>query len=57
MRRIPVIPTIVVLLAVATMIGLGVWQLERLQWKEALLAHYRQALTMSAAVASLGWRG
>ncbi len=29
--RLPVIPTIVVLLAVGTMIGLGVWQLQRLQ--------------------------
>lgn len=40
MRRMPVIPTIVVGLAVAAMIALGIWQLERLHWKEALLAEY-----------------
>lgn len=39
MRRIPVLPTIVVALAVALMIGLGVWQLAiRLPQKEAQLA-------------------
>ena len=42
-RRLPVIPTIVVLLAVAIMIALGVWQLQRAQWKDRLLAQYRQA--------------
>lgn len=36
--RLPLIPTIVVGLAVAAMIGLGVWQLERRAGKEALLA-------------------
>ncbi|KPL68161.1 threonine synthase [Erythrobacter sp. SG61-1L] len=47
-RRIPIFATIVVLLAVATMVGLGIWQLQRASWKESLLAHYRQALTMSS---------
>lgn len=42
-RRLPIIPTIVVLLAVAVMIGLGVWQLQRAQWKDRLLAQYRHA--------------
>jgi cytochrome oxidase assembly protein ShyY1 len=42
-RRLPIIPTIVVLFAVATMIGLGVWQLQRAQWKDRLLAQYSQA--------------
>jgi cytochrome oxidase assembly protein ShyY1 len=42
-RRLPIIPTIIVLAAVATMIGLGVWQLQRARWKEALLARYAQA--------------
>jgi surfeit locus 1 family protein len=37
-RRIPIVPTLVVLAAVATMIGLGVWQLQRRAWKEALIA-------------------
>lgn len=40
MRRIPLLPTIVVALAVAAMIGLGVWQLRRAEWKEALIARY-----------------
>ena len=38
MRRVPVLPTLLVLGAVAIMIGLGVWQLHRLRWKEELLA-------------------
>jgi len=42
-RRLPIIPTIVVLFAVATMIGLGVWQLQRAQWKDRLLTQYSQA--------------
>ena len=31
-RRLPLIPTIVVAAAVAVMIGLGVWQLQRAEW-------------------------
>ena len=42
-RRLPLIPTLVVLAAVAIMIGLGVWQLQRAQWKESLLAQYAKA--------------
>ena len=42
-RRLPLIPTILVGLAVAVMIGLGTWQLERREEKEALLATYRAA--------------
>jgi cytochrome oxidase assembly protein ShyY1 len=42
-RRLPVIPTIVVLAAVALMIGLGIWQLQRAKWKEGLLAQYAAA--------------
>jgi cytochrome oxidase assembly protein ShyY1 len=45
-RRLPVIPTIVVLLAAAIMIGLGIWQLHRAQWKDRLLAQYSQAETL-----------
>ncbi|MBN2973795.1 SURF1 family protein [Roseomonas aeriglobus] len=37
MKRWPLIPTIVVGLAIAAMIGLGVWQLARKQEKEAAL--------------------
>jgi surfeit locus 1 family protein len=43
MKRLPIIPTIVVLAAVALMVGLGVWQLQRAKWKESLLAKYAQA--------------
>lgn len=40
MKRIPVLPTIVVALACVAMIGLGIWQLQRLSWKEAMLRQY-----------------
>jgi len=43
MRRLPIVATLVVLLAVGTMIGLGVWQLHRAEWKEALLYRYHAA--------------
>jgi cytochrome oxidase assembly protein ShyY1 len=39
-KRIPVLPTILVVLACAAMIGLGIWQLQRLHWKEGLLVRY-----------------
>ena len=42
-RRIPIIPTVIVAAAVARMIGLGIWQLQRAKWKEGLLARYQQA--------------
>ena len=48
MRRLPVIPTLVVAVAVAVMIGLGVWQLQRAAWKERLLAEYAAAAAMPA---------
>ncbi|WP_281179982.1 SURF1 family protein [Croceicoccus bisphenolivorans] len=51
LSRIPLIATIIVLAAVATMIGLGIWQLQRLQWKEALLARYETALASEDSVA------
>jgi surfeit locus 1 family protein len=43
LRRLPLVPTIVVAAAVAVMIGLGVWQLKRAQWKESLLERYASA--------------
>lgn len=42
-RKLPLIPTILVGLAVAVMIGLGIWQIERRGEKEALLDTYRSA--------------
>ncbi|PTR09806.1 MULTISPECIES: SURF1 family protein [unclassified Novosphingobium] len=50
MRRIPVLPTCIVLLAVAMMIGLGFWQLQRKVQKEALLARFAAALVNPALV-------
>ena len=41
-RRLPIIPTSLVLAAVA-MIGLGFWQLQRARWKDGLIARYAQA--------------
>jgi surfeit locus 1 family protein len=42
-RRFPIIPTIIVVAAVAVMIALGIWQLQRAKWKEGLLTRYSQA--------------
>ena len=38
MKRLPLLPTLIVALAVPMMIALGVWQLQRAEWKEGLLA-------------------
>ena len=40
MRRPPLLATALVVLAVAAMIGLGVWQIRRAAWKTALVASY-----------------
>jgi surfeit locus 1 family protein len=42
-RRIPVLPTLIVLAAIAVMVRLGFWQLDRLHQKEALLGQYESA--------------
>ena len=49
--KLPLVPTMLVGLAVAAMIGLGLWQLERRQEKEALLASYAAA----ANLPPIGW--
>ena len=49
-RRVPIIATIIVLAAVATMIALGLWQLGRKAEKEALIARYEAALGDSTVV-------
>lgn len=49
-KRVPVIPTLLVLLAVGVMIRLGFWQLDRMHQKEALLARYVAAQSMSSDV-------
>jgi surfeit locus 1 family protein len=50
-HKLPIVPTILVALAVATMIGLGFWQLERRKEKDALLATYAAA----ANKPPIGW--
>jgi len=41
MRRLPIVPTLIVTAALAAMIALGIWQLRRAEWKDGLLASYR----------------
>ena len=43
MKRIPIFPTALVAICVAAMIALGVWQLQRAKWKDALVARYAAA--------------
>lgn len=50
-RKLPLVPTILVGLAVLVMIGLGIWQLDRRKEKEALLATYAAA----ADLPPIGW--
>ena len=45
-RRLPVLPTILVLAAVATMIGLGIWQIGRAQEKDARTATLAERMTL-----------
>jgi surfeit locus 1 family protein len=53
-RRLPLIPTLMVLVAVAIMIRLGFWQISRLHEKEALLTRYGASVHELAPVA---WPG
>ncbi len=46
--RFPILPTLVVAAAVATMIALGIWQLQRADEKARIIAGYTQAQTMPA---------
>ncbi|MEQ1496749.1 MAG: SURF1 family cytochrome oxidase biogenesis protein [Novosphingobium sp.] len=50
LNRLPLIPTLVVLAAVALMVRLGFWQIDRMHEKDALLERYRAASAMSAEV-------
>ncbi|TCD04944.1 SURF1 family protein [Erythrobacteraceae bacterium CFH 75059] len=45
LRQVPLVPTVLVVVAVAVMIALGVWQLGRAEEKRALIAQYRAAVT------------
>lgn len=44
--RLPVVPTLMVAAMVPVMIGLGIWQLHRAEWKESLLADLSVAPTL-----------
>ena len=48
MRRLPLFPTLLVAAAIAVMIGLGIWQLQRAGEKERLLAQYARAAALPA---------
>lgn len=48
MKRLPILPTLIVAGAVTVMIALGIWQLRRAEWKDRLLADYSVAATMPA---------
>jgi cytochrome oxidase assembly protein ShyY1 len=48
MRRVPIFASLVVLLAVLTMVGLGFWQIRRAHWKEGLLVRYQAGAQASA---------
>lgn len=41
MMRLPFLPTLIVGAAIATMIALGIWQLQRAEWKDGLIAQLR----------------
>lgn len=45
-RRPPIVASLIVAAAVAVMLSLGAWQLQRAHWKEGLLAQYRHAETL-----------
>ncbi len=47
-RKLPLIPTIIVLAAVAAMVALGFWQLQRKDWKEALIARFEVSQALSS---------
>ena len=54
MRRPPLLATLVVLLAVGMMIALGMWQLQRRAWKEALLTRFAAAEQIAAPLVVTG---
>ncbi|HEX8670109.1 MAG TPA: SURF1 family cytochrome oxidase biogenesis protein [Allosphingosinicella sp.] len=51
--RLPLVPSLVVAAAIATMIALGVWQLRRADWKEGLIATYHRNEKLPA----IAWPG
>ena len=52
LRDLPIVPTILVLAAAATMVALGIWQIGRADEKATLIEAYQDALADEAAI---GW--
>lgn len=53
-RSFPVVATLLVLIAIGTMIDLGLWQWHRKAWKEAMLARYLTAAHQDGELAVAG---
>ncbi len=51
LRDLPIIPTILVVAAAATMVALGIWQIGRAEEKGALIAAYQNALAKETPIA------
>lgn len=49
-RKWPLVPTVLVLIAAAIMVSLGNWQLQRAEWKGDLIERYSQSQAMSSQV-------
>ncbi|MEO6432411.1 MAG: SURF1 family cytochrome oxidase biogenesis protein [Sphingomicrobium sp.] len=54
-RKVPIVATILVVLAIAAMIGLGVWQIQRAQWKQGLIARYAAAERLPPVTWPIVW--
>lgn len=50
LKRLPIIATLIVLIAIGTMVRLGLWQLDRMHQKETLLARYAAAVRFSSDI-------
>lgn len=48
LKRLPLIPTLLVLIAVAVMLRLGFWQIDRMHQKDAMVAEFESALKAPA---------
>lgn len=57
LRRLPLIPTVLVLIAVAVMVRLGFWQMDRMAHKDAQIASYTAAIRQSAVIESPAFTG
>ncbi len=57
LKRVPIVPTLLVLLAIGVMLRLGFWQLDRMHQKEALIAGHALAARQAEEVAWPSVRG